>query len=596
MAGTIVVGIPDRCYISPDPVREFPFEFYFHITYGAVPKESRMIFSGLRGETDKATVYPQITVCGFEQLLSADKIDGFISGLKKTGNDDWIIKKNPRNSNILFQYTGDSLPADFSFRAATEKFISTAAENNLVTLTVSVRNFESMEDTDYIIYTKVDYTPWAKSLKAAQTAVPFDTQLDIDYECMGDDIDKRLYQNGLKLDSARSPYTAHINKPSLFRLEVFNQRGMSDEAQLSIDILPPVIQSFLADKYTFSAGEAIRLTWQTESVSDLAIEGLNPQTDTIAGNSAKVFPVPSMGERTKQYTLRVSGYKEKRPYSTWAQVLLYQSKWGNSGAVSGFVAGEAFANINYNSHIFTVGGQYYCYAHPALYQSADGLKWKIFLRNDCADASFICLAADFYDGVLHAMGKQGENGSTLFISEFDFKASVWSYSAAGQSCCSAIAGFACSQKKMQYAQVRPNGILIVKRGDDGAWNAGTSILLASGGTTVISGDYCFFKNRNYGVLLCDNNCVYVYDCEKSMEDVLFIKDIGKRVQFASFVQTVSNLYLMAGDVLIRVNTQAFEDPFPPPFDAMTSRPWLGANKDNHVFGVFPDENLWVLND
>lgn len=310
MTGTIVVAIPNKCYISPDPKREFPFEFYFHVTYGGVPKESRILSNPSCDKTVETVTYPQITVGGFEKLLSEDKITPFLNDLKRTGDDDWLIKKHAANSNILFQYIGTELAPEF-FRAAAEKFISTAEDNKLVTLTVSIRNFQNIDNTDYIICTKVDYTPWAKSLTAVQTIVPFHAVLDICYECIGDNIDKRLYQNGAKLDSARSPYTATIDSPALFTLEAFNQHGMSDEAQLNIDIAPPQIFSFTADKYTFSEGESIKLTWEMESVSDISIDGLNPQTDSIVKNSANVSPVPSKWERTKRYTLRANGYKEK---------------------------------------------------------------------------------------------------------------------------------------------------------------------------------------------------------------------------------------------------------------------------------------------
>lgn len=594
MAGTITVGIPDKCYISPDPKREFPFEFYFHVTYGIVPKENRIQLNLLANEAKEAVVYPQITIGGFEQLLAEEKIDGFIHDLKKTGDDDWIIKKQSMSSNILLQYTGDSLAPDFSFRAATEKFISTAEKNNLITLIVSVRNFENIEDVDYIIHTKVDYTPWAKSLTAEQRAVPFDTQMEIFYECMGDDIDKKLYQNGQKLDSARSPYAARIDRPSLFKLEVFNQRGMTDELQLDIDILPPKIHSFTADKYFFSEGEYIKLLWQTESISDLVLEGYNPQTDSILGNTAQVFPKPATGEKTKRYTLRVSGYKDKRPYTTSSEIVLYQSKWVNNGVVSGFVPFVTFCRLGYNNRIFTVDGQYYYYAHPTLCQSADGLQWKAFSQNDKVDDNSVCLAADYYDGILYAMGKKSNRDTALYISQFDFKSAKWSYASAAQQCSSEIAAFAFSKTKMQYAQVKPNGITIVNCGDDGQWNAGTTILRAYNGTTVRSGDYCFYKDRHYAVMLCDNNCIYVYDCDASMEDVLFIKKLPNEAGFVSFAQTVNHLYIMAGNTLINLKTQGLEDPFSPPFDAQTFRPWLGADKLNQLFGVFPDQYLWTL--
>lgn len=113
MTGTIVVAIPNKCYISPDPKREFPFEFYFHVTYGGVPKESRILSNPSCDKTVETVTYPQITVGGFEKLLSEDKITPFLNDLKRTGDDDWLIKKHAANSNILFQYIGTELAPEF---------------------------------------------------------------------------------------------------------------------------------------------------------------------------------------------------------------------------------------------------------------------------------------------------------------------------------------------------------------------------------------------------------------------------------------------------------------------------------------------------
>lgn len=192
------------------------------------------------------------------------------------------------------------------------------------------------------------------------------------------------------------------------------------------------------------------------------------------------------------------------------------------------------------------------------------------------------------------MGKQDENGEKLYISEFDFKTSVWTYSPAAQVCCSMMGGFSFSQKKIKYAQVISNGLFISSRGDDGQWNAGTSILQPYTGTMAVSGDYCFFKDRNYAVLLCNNNFIYVYDCDSSMEDVLFLKAIKDNTKFVNFVQTINNLYIIAGSTLINVKTQDYGESFSPPYDATINRPWVGASKDGLLFGVFPDRNLWIL--
>lgn len=583
----IAVSIPEKCYISSDPKRTAPFEFYFHIAYGVIPEENRPPGedSG-QDETGRA----QVTVKGFEKLLSEDKIEDFISSLKIVGGDDWVIQKSVFSSDIIFRYEGDILPDDFFLRASVETFICDAVTNDPVMLTVRVKNFPGTEDVEYAICTKVDYTPWARSLSASQAVVDLDGQVEISYECLGDHIDKRLYQGVEKVNTARSPYTAVIDKPTLFTLEVFNEAGMEDRTQIWVDVSPPRITSFASDRNYFSSGEEQMLTWSVASVSNIAVDGLT-EGDTMGENYALVHPKASYGEKTVRYMLRAYGYKDKRPGGVSAEVFLNQSGWKNSGAVSGFFADQAaYAYENYNRHIFTYGNAYYCYANPVLYKSMDGFFFEPFSTNDTAPGSFLCLAADVFDGVLYAMGKQGKEERSLFFAMYHFGQGIWSYQSAMQTCISNHGAFSCSDGRIQYAQMCSRGIVLTSY-EGGYWNDGTVSLAVPEGNTLVCGDVCCFKNQSYAAFLTDDRQLSVYCDTSENEHLLFATKLTQQESVIRFAQSENRLYVATEKTLYDVAMQRAADIFFPL--QQSGYPWFGRDLQGDLFGIFPDQCRWT---
>jgi hypothetical protein len=595
MEPCILVKIPDKCFLSPDPKRTYSNVFYFSVTYGYLPSKSLFPVAEAEKSVQKAIKYPQITISGFEKLLSSDRMEAFIDNLKRTGSEEWVMKKSSGN-DIILRYTGEDLETDFYFSAETDQFVPDIKENDTVTLQIKVEYFPEIPDHSYIISTKVDYTPWAKSLRFSKDRVPLGSQTEVYYEIMGDNIDKRLTQDGIIVDTARSPYTATINQPSVFTLEVFNQSGMNDRLQAAIDVNPPKIVEFHADRKYFSPGTSAVLTWSLQSVSSFQLENLDPEKDVIKDNSAVVYPKVNPGARAAVYTLRAYGFINKKPNSTTANVVLTKTNWSCEGTASGYFAGDIYGNIIYNSRIFTWQKNYYCYAHPKLYQSTDGISWTLYHTNDKADDIFLCIATGFQNNILYAMGRLGDQGSSLYISTFDFTAQKWTYAPAYQNCLSSIGSFAFSQGSKAYAATIPGGMMMVQCDEEGKWNSGTYIIPVLADTKAICGDYCFFKDRYYAVMLCDNHCIYVYDCEDSVEEVLFQKYVGMNDQYVSFISTLNNLYIMTDTTITDLRTQAFADDFCPPESKEAKRAWLGVNKNGDLFGIFPDKKQWIFTD
>lgn len=600
MQPNICVKIPERCFISPDPGRDFPFAFSFAITYGYVPDscieniESNGTLPGRDGLG--AVKYPQVTISGFDKLLSEpQKIDAFVNNLKKTGDSDWIIHKASSGTDIVIRYTGLELSPDFYFSASTESLVADTKENDVVTMLVKVENFDHIENNCYGISTKVDYVPWAKSVTFGKSPVTLGTSVEVGYEYLGDKTDKKLMQNGVAVDTARSPYTAFIDRPALFSLMAFNDCGMIDSKEEFLDVLPPEILSFTADKSYFSDGDAVTLRWELTSVSNITIDNMDEKTDQAGEGKAVVYPAASGSGGFAEYVLRANGYKGGAPASVSRKVTLRHTMWKNAGSQKGYFSGEVYGNWKYNSRIFREGEFYYCYAHPCLYKSGDGLNWEKDSTNNRAAGQFLCIAADCHDHVVYVMGKEGAEGKRLYISTYDFGTSKWEYAPAYQSWCADIGAFAFSRTGRAYAQTLENGIAIYRCGDDGKWNRGGAVIAAPAKRTVIGGDYCFYKKTFYAVMLCSDGYVYVYDCEESMEDILLKKKVGKNDRFVSLVPTENSLYIVTASCLANVVDGRAADGFSPMGEEADKRMWLGSDGDGGFFGIYPDKNLWRWN-
>lgn len=88
----------------------------------------------------------------------------------------------------MITYAGDAPKKEFAFSASTEQFISDAKENDWVTLTVTVRDFD-IPNHSYIVKTKVSYAPWAKSISFSKSSAAIGDQADVFYSYMGDNVD-----------------------------------------------------------------------------------------------------------------------------------------------------------------------------------------------------------------------------------------------------------------------------------------------------------------------------------------------------------------------------------------------------------------------
>lgn len=594
MQADILVAIPNKCYISSNPKNEFQCEFFLEVTYGNIPQKDITIIKKNRKtikKTEKAILYPQITISGFEELISdTTQFEKFVKNLNQSGDLDWTIKKAVKSNSIIICYTGVSLKENFYFRASADKCVLDTKENQTVVLTVKVENFDGIEDNKYSISTKVDYAPFAKSLSFSASPVELNSNVEVNYEYLGDNVDKILTQNGSEVNTIRSPFTTDINMPTVFTLWVFNKSGINDTIQKSLDVLPPQITLFTADKYYFSKGEAVNLMWSGISVSNYILDIIDKKTDIVNETDAIVYPVVKPGSYNVEYTLRGNGYKNGNPTSISKTINLTQTLWISKSIQNGyFSTDEAYSKINFNSRIFYIEKAYYAYAHPTLYKSSDGLSWTTYSTNSKANTNFISIAANYNDNIMYIMGKEG---CRLYISTYDFSKLEWSYDPAYQVCNSTIGSFAFSNQGAYYAQITEQAIIINYCNDQKKWSDGGKEFFSPEGQVIIGGDYCFYKDAFYAVMLCKDKCIYVY--REGMQDILLKKSVGEDDQFVSLIATINSLYIVTARYVIDMRTIKIIDEFTPMRSEKNKRMWLGVNEEDKLVGIYPDKKLWIL--
>lgn len=593
MSAEISVTVSERIYLSPDPQRDYEGSFYLTIAHGKLPSEVKtdLLPEDLNdADREFAAEKPSIILSGMRELAGADYLQEFVSNLN-VSDDDWIIKKPVLSDNIVIIYQGEGLGEDFCVSAVRKPFVCRASRNGVFLLKVFVRGFPGVEDIAYQIQTRVAYTPWARSLTPGKNKVPVGTQVPVAYEYDGDNVDKVLYCNGVLMNTACSPYMAEIQRYSLFTLKVFNQNGIEDTADAIVEVDEPVIMSFTSERDYFAEGEEIRLRWEISSAVSWYLMDTEKSVDKTGSYTCTVRPEVSGDSHTVRYTLTANGYQGQDSCSVQAALELKRTNWERQGAVSGYFAGEVYGDMDYNSRIFCHEENWYCYAHPVMYKSSDGRGWKEYCRNTAAAPGFCCIAADYHNKTLYAMGREGE-GSRLMLTRYDFETAGWDYEPARQSCSSSKGCFAFSQSEERYIQILPAGIMRVSRGEEG-WNAGSASIPAPEGRRVLSGDYCFFKNCFYGAMLCDDHKIYVYRCEENMEEELFYKSVAEDDGFAVLLPAGNRLYAGTDSRLYDVVTQKTADNFYPLRKVSGGRPWFGK-REGEIWGCFPDKNFWHL--
>lgn len=282
------------------------------------------------------------------------------------------------------------------------------------------------------------------------------------------------------------------------------------------------------------------------------------------------------------YTLTVENQKG---FADQDQIFVDITRWRKAGKAEGL--GENLADI---VGIVKYENYYYCYQNAVLYQSADGCRWTEFSKNmEVSKEKFQCSACELHENHLYVMA--GNAGKRLKIMRFSFKDKKWEVSSAYQNCISADGHLAFSQKYSYYAQTVVSGMTVSGHGSESDWIHWNqkNFTITTDEQNALYSDLCFWKDRFYAAILCEDEKFYLYECREDIEDALFVGDAGG-VGRIHLLPTTNKLLIAVREQIFDAETKKPIGGYIPP--AEEGNFCLGSDK-TELFGIFSDENFWV---
>lgn len=525
MSKGIIVEMPERLYISYSPDRTLENEFYF------------VIYKQYRSQACQGTAIlqsPFITINGFEQLVRIPQ--------KTKEEQDAQIEAAGR------RFVGQ-LSVDPSWAAACH--YDSATENLAVVLTCTepdlAADFKVRIFTDNFICSLADtHQPVILTIHTEGFEELFgDTEKYSDYQvcihgayapcitefkvrCGGVDYTDQVYVNP-RFDN---PLTFHWKIMGNGKLEHTLQKG---------------------DTYIKAASTADTI----EDTVDAAVV----------------------------YTLDADNLKG---FTDWAQISVAITGWHKAGSVVG-LPGDARTARDI-AGVARYGNAYYCYSSAVLYRSEDGCRWTEYSKNtEAGEGKRPCTACRLCGDSLYIMA--GNVGERLKIMRFHFADKQWEISPAYQNCVSADGHLAFSAKYSYYAQTAALGMVVSGHDDKSDWFQWNRINfdITPEGKRALYSDLCFWKDRFYAVILCDDEKFYFYECREETEEALFVCEAGGKGRI-SLLPTANRLFVAVNGRLYDTDTrEAADSCFPPAGEGGCC---LGSDQEG-IFGIFGDGNFWI---
>ena len=285
------------------------------------------------------------------------------------------------------------------------------------------------------------------------------------------------------------------------------------------------------------------------------------------------------------YTLDADNLKG---FTDRAQISVDITGWHKAGRVEGLPGDDrAWRDM---AGLVKYGNAYYCYSHAVLYRSGDGCKWAEYSKNaEAAERKWQCTACRLYGDSLYIMA--GNVGERLKIMRFYFPDKKWEISPAYQNCVSADGHLAFSAKYSYYGQTVASGMAVTGHDNESdwfRWNKSNFDITADGKQALYS-DLCFWRDRFYAAILCDDERFYLYECREDMEEALFVCEAGRKGRI-SLLPTINRLLIAVNNRLYDAGTKNVADGYFPPLGEEGC--CLGSDQEG-IFGVFGDGNFWV---
>ena len=159
-------------------------------------------------------------------------------------------------------------------------------------------------------------------------------------------------------------------------------------------------------------------------------------------------------------------------------------------------------------------------------------------------------------------------------------------------CC----GFAASSRQ-KYFYFADKGLISINHCNDFEGWGSSRYINAPKNTKLIGAAMIFRVDRFYVSMLCEEEGdeqkrnVYLAENPEGTDEFIMKQPVSKSTERITMLKTVNHLWIATDREVINCDKTVCDSLFYPPAPN-NGKAWLGSD-ENNIFGIFPDNNLWV---
>ncbi|MBD5115076.1 MAG: hypothetical protein HDT46_07710 [Ruminococcaceae bacterium] len=279
-----------------------------------------------------------------------------------------------------------------------------------------------------------------------------------------------------------------------------------------------------------------------------------------------------------------------------------KTDWKKKGAENGIFETDIYSDKNFNSQIFSYQGTLYAYSHPCLYKKDESGSWESVSENKLySNKNYSCHASYLHNGVLYCAGSIKDSEYFSFC-RYDMSYDKWNTDEGcvnlpclekdAPICC----GFAASSRQ-KYFYFADKGLISINHCNDFEGWGSSRYINAPKNTKLIGAAMIFRVDRFYVSMLCEEEGneqkrnVYLAENPEGTEEFIMKQPVSKSTERITMLKTVNHLWIATDREVINCDKTVCDSLFYPPAPN-NGKAWLGSD-ENNIFGIFPDNNLWV---
>lgn len=576
MSKTVEVKISPYIPISPDLSSTLPVNGYFEINIqynSEVQKESNK--QNMDGKED-AYQNPTIILEGFvkegEEDTSAlfntsDEFSVFVNSLQFDDTEmyhNWmIVRPDESNQLKIIKKTTTPLKEDFvcSLHSLQLNATNLKGEDGRAVLSVKAEYFKQGITDEYAVFSRKVYISDVLCFESDKNKVKINEIFTLKWNCRGDYVNSAQLQANEEEPEAvavSGSHTRSVMHPTMFKLMVQSHHPdtrFSATAYQMVEMTPPVINFFKADKTYVYNREKATLYWEADSANFCQING--GSTPYKISDQLTVEPEFESGEdKSKaEYFLKACGYNGQEPYFAEQRLYIHRTWWEEVGEITGV---DLSKSEGYQPKgIYHFEDKIYLFDGTSIYLSEKGLLYsevsKLQIQENCSlNPSYKC---GFCNGNFYIAGVQ--NGSDIYMTHYDIAKKEWHMEWVSEFGENFLNGcFAADEcnNRFYYSFFVDKEIFIYQNTSD-KWSLVGNFEVEK---HIIACDSCFWGNNMYFSISCEDEEKTIITYYMQINERGGIGDVQKQsVIFAqeqeiSLVTTDNYIFLLGKQMLYDV--------------------------------------------